>query len=852
MTHGNGKPNSLVEWMAGQNMPKKKAKDLSLRSLLSASIDVVTDDTNQKDYIAVGFPHHSSPLRRLDRGKSSKKVAFSPSSLRRSVDALSLLADSSGGEFLSDYDSDDDVAPAKVAAKPRKSSFKQGKEKNTVDTDTSEGETGHGSHGMSPHPNCDCLICAAGRSLMRELGKGGSDHASVASTAKKGKASKIVESETTPGETTTAGETESEPQQPKAKKGKGGGGQANQQNQEKKDDGGGGGGGKKDSSNDAKDDNKKKEEAKKNENDNKKNNNENKKNENENKKDGDNTKKGDQAKGDQGKGDQGKQNNKQEAKGNPPTGNTPLPYKGSPDSRIILPVRQQTVHVEHAIEDTTKDHPPNAYMDFNRDVCRMYHGSEWGTHRKPHPSNNSAMPQHTPYQNMTSMYPMGSYIPGMPQMPPMYPPQQPGYQMVYPHHMYQPAYIPSAQHQSTNHQTAQAFAHPQMYVPQLHPSYGVYPPYSQPGAPFAQPGAPYAPPGVMWGAPPPVNPAPPVAVPAAPAAASSRTPTAAANAGLSGMSLSGLGVTGAGSGLSLSGLPNGGGGPPATPTTRANRTSDDTNDLYKKFIAEQRKKYPNGIPGLPGYNKPKTPTGSVRVPSKPPTENGVNGNDGAANGFHWDDSNGGNNENNNNNDNNGTNGDANNWNNDSTNNNDNNGNSWEAPAPDNNDNNGTSWDAPAPDNNDNTGDFWGDTAAPTTSWGDPPAEPRYDEPQLAGDPDTVHDNPSGHMPGSWNNWDNTQNGSHPGSPQGAADSGYYTVDPVPEDNNPPAWNGTTTSMLSSIGLRCRSTLSAAKQTIFGASSGDTGDENGETKDENGAAQGEWGDPAANQPAPNEW
>ena len=217
---------------------------------------------------------------------------------------------------------------------------------------------------------------------MRELGKGGTDHTIVANAAKKGKAAKGVESDVTAGETTTAGD-ESEPQpKGKGKKGKGGGG-GDQQNQEQKDDGAA----KKDNSNDNKKDEGKKNsnENKKNDNDNKKADNESKKNDNDNKKDGDNSKKADQ-----GKGDQGKQNNKQEAKGNPPAGNTPLPDRGSPSSRIILPVRQQTVHLEHAIEDMTKDHPPNAYMDMNRDVCRMYHGSEWGTHRKPHPSHSCA------------------------------------------------------------------------------------------------------------------------------------------------------------------------------------------------------------------------------------------------------------------------------------------------------------------------------------------------------------------------------------------------------------------------------------------------------------------------------
>lgn len=635
MPSGNGKPNSLVEWVAGHNMPKKKTK--SLRPLLSASIDIMTDDINKKDYVAVGFPHNNSPLRLFDRGQSSsKKVTFNSSALRNSVDALSLLADSSGGEFLSDYDSDDNVAPSKAVVKPRKSSFKQGKERNLVDTDTSEGETGHADHGMSPHPNCDCILCAAGRSLMRELGKGGPDHATVANAAKKAKASKSAESDVTAGETTTAGETESEPQSKgKGKKGKGGGGQGDHQNQEKKDDGAA----KKDNNNS---DNNKKDEPKKNENDNKKNNNDNKKNENENKKDGDNNKKGDQGKGDQGKGDQGKQNNKQEAKGNPAAGNTPLPYRGSPNNRIILPVRQQTVHLEHAIEDTAKDHPPNAYMDLNRDVCRMYHGSEWGTHRKPHPSHSCAMLPPTPSQNMASMYPMGPYIHGMPSMPPMYPPQvhpQSAYtQMVYPHHMYQPAYIPAAQQQSINQQTAQAFLYPQMYVPQLHPSYGVYPPHSQPGAAYAQPGA-------MWGAPAPV----------APPAASFMPAAAAANAGmgLSGMGLSGMGLSGMGP--SLSGLPNDPGEPPVVQfqPSRSPYTAAEASDLLAKQREETRKRYPNGITAS---GKAKSPAGSVKVASKPPTENGANGDANGTgnntNGYHWNDknSNGGDNVNNANND----------------------------------------------------------------------------------------------------------------------------------------------------------------------------------------------------------
>ncbi len=49
-----------------------------------------------------------------------------------------MLADSSGGEFLSDDDSEDNAALSQAVVKRRKSSFKQGKEKNTVDADTSE------------------------------------------------------------------------------------------------------------------------------------------------------------------------------------------------------------------------------------------------------------------------------------------------------------------------------------------------------------------------------------------------------------------------------------------------------------------------------------------------------------------------------------------------------------------------------------------------------------------------------------------------------------------------------------------------------------------------------------------
>lgn len=91
------------------------------------------------------------------------------------------------------------------------------------------------------------------------------------------------------------------------------------------------------------------------------------------------------------------------------------------------------------------------------------------------------------------------------------------------------------------------------------------------------------------------------------------------------------------------------------------------------------------------------------------------------------------------------------------------------------------------------------------------------------------------MPGSWNAWDTPQSGSQPGSLAGAADSGYVTVDPVPADHDVPTWNETTTSMLSSFGMCCRSTLSAAKQTIFGPFSDDIGVDEGE-------AQDGWNDP----------
>ncbi|KAH8890916.1 hypothetical protein GQ53DRAFT_806884 [Thozetella sp. PMI_491] len=57
---------------------------------------------------------------------------------------------------------------------------------------------------------------------------------------------------------------------------------------------------------------------------------------------------------------------------------TPYPPPEMRQPNLIMPIRAQVVQVEHTVEDTLQDPRPNAFMDNEHGICRVYHGPSWG------------------------------------------------------------------------------------------------------------------------------------------------------------------------------------------------------------------------------------------------------------------------------------------------------------------------------------------------------------------------------------------------------------------------------------------------------------------------------------------
>ncbi|KAK0621314.1 hypothetical protein B0T17DRAFT_508676 [Bombardia bombarda] len=130
---------------------------------------------------------------------------------------------------------------------------------------------------------------------------------------------------------------------------------------------------------------------------------------------------------------------------------TPFPPPQVRDPNLIMPVRAQVVQLEHTVEDPTQDPRPNAFIDHEHGICRVYHGPYWGNPygalypRKttskpvappgmPHPLNTTyhwgVMPeQHPQYpqrEMQSNMHPMmHTKFSPQGQQPPSHPPRQP-------------------------------------------------------------------------------------------------------------------------------------------------------------------------------------------------------------------------------------------------------------------------------------------------------------------------------------------------------------------------------------------------------------------------------------------
>lgn len=350
-------PNSLVEWMIGQNVSTTRQKKIStFREVVR--LQVATDDESGEDSILLTYPRTHQSGNISGATPPGKKVRF---------DQKSALKDSSSP-----------ISPSSS------SSSGSSEEKPKIEATKSTCEPSDSDGDSEPHPTCSCTDCRAGRrrarrlarlnkKLLESLSDASSDTTEASEPvvelekdnsppkknepkrkAEKNKSPKkavpepapvVSEASDTPGETTegtqTEGDTDNEAvavtpppppheekKEPAAKKTKNGGGNPSKNKQAKK------------------------------------------------------------VKNTDGKGSDNKEKDAQAETASQvvtksPTGDKPVhlpPYSQESNIRppnLLMPVKAQVLQVEHAIE-TPDDPRPNAFVDNQYGVLRVYHGPAYG------------------------------------------------------------------------------------------------------------------------------------------------------------------------------------------------------------------------------------------------------------------------------------------------------------------------------------------------------------------------------------------------------------------------------------------------------------------------------------------
>ncbi|KAL2181597.1 uncharacterized protein P884DRAFT_274091 [Thermothelomyces heterothallicus CBS 202.75] len=423
-------PNSVFEWVVGQNLPRKKAKP-SGREVVK--IEVTTDDETDTESITVTYPRNSKSSRRRNKhrkpssvpstSEKKKKVTFEKKPLKP---ALKKHQDASSSEASSGASSEE-----KLRTRSKKARDAQNARPSSREARSGNGSSQHDKH---KHQNCMEEITKNGKSneVTGNVGDKGNGKAAQGKKAAKNKSDTEAESGTSTGHATSVEDTatESEPEPPKRKK------KTKQQtvavSSETE--------ATTETDPESEPPKKGKQSGKKKENEQK---------EKQHSDEAAGTKNDSQAK------EGGKASGSKEAAGKI-TRDGPADENragdrdngskkgGAVDEKkadaahphLIMPVRKRSIQMEHVVEDPSRDAPPNAHFDNDKNVCRVYHGPYWGyPYGQPYLRGGLnpqfPAPAWFPVSDTQAMHGHRENAPQMPSgFPP--PPQQPAHTVPYP------------------------------------------------------------------------------------------------------------------------------------------------------------------------------------------------------------------------------------------------------------------------------------------------------------------------------------------------------------------------------------------------------------------------------------
>lgn len=166
------KPNSMLEWVAGRNITPRQPRSSQQRGVLK--LQVFTDDTAETDTLAVTYPRSGSSNRQTPRSSASKQVKFTDASQQALVkrDPIEQRVDSDLEVETSG--SEDSVEIVQVITRKKRT-----KKVSPPVTPGQEpvlclkalpvpSQADDDVEDIIPHPTCQCTKCVYGRKLLRK------------------------------------------------------------------------------------------------------------------------------------------------------------------------------------------------------------------------------------------------------------------------------------------------------------------------------------------------------------------------------------------------------------------------------------------------------------------------------------------------------------------------------------------------------------------------------------------------------------------------------------------------------------------------------------------------------------
>ena len=155
-------PNSLAEWIVGQNIPRQR-RESQRRDILR--LEISTDDEYDTDTLLVTYPRTRRPRQAqpTPNDYGTKQVRFENQPQR------SALKPTPSRRFMAAPFNDDDMeavdaGPTTRGRSGRRKLTRRCDRRYILDSSDDEGDP-------NPHPTCTCPDCASGRRKLRKVGK---------------------------------------------------------------------------------------------------------------------------------------------------------------------------------------------------------------------------------------------------------------------------------------------------------------------------------------------------------------------------------------------------------------------------------------------------------------------------------------------------------------------------------------------------------------------------------------------------------------------------------------------------------------------------------------------------------